>query len=81
MPDLKDLSPAALAAALRGGIASWGEWGSSKDHVRYVEPRPGERRRCRCGCRKRASHAGVANGVTLIQGCDLSMRRWVRDGF
>lgn len=38
------------------------------------------RRRCHCGCKKRATHLGRGDGVGLTTGCELSIRRWVRDG-
>ena len=78
---LNDLSPAALKAALRGGTERWGRWGSI-GHIRYAEPIVGRkgRRKCRCGCGGRRTHMGMANGVALTGGCELSMRRWVRDG-
>lgn len=79
MPNLNNLSPAALAAAMRGGTAGWGSHGSSVDHVRYMEPLE-SRRLCRCGCRKRETYIGKANGVGLASGCELSVMRWVRTG-
>lgn len=76
------LSPAALSAAMRGGTQTWGQWASADDHIRYCEPvEAASRRRCRCGCHRRATHRGMANGIALTSGCELSMRRWVRDGF
>lgn len=83
MPDLKDLSPAALSAAMRGGTDAWGQHGSAADHVRYSEPlpkRPGARKKCHCGCGGRDTHIGMANGVGLAWGCELHIRRWVKDG-
>jgi hypothetical protein len=81
MTDLNSLSPNALAAALRGGTAAWGQWGSAADHVRYTEPvPPRSRRRCHCGCKRRATHVGKANGVALTEGCLLAMARWVKTG-
>ncbi len=78
---LNELSPQALSAAMRGGMQAWGQWGSSVDHIRYAEPISGRRRRmCHCGCRKRSTHRGAANGITLMTGCELHVRRWVRDG-
>lgn len=48
---------------------------------RTLEPLPGTaRRRCNCGCGTRATHTGLGNGVALMIGCELSVRRWVRDG-
>lgn len=78
--DLNDLSPNALKAAMRGGAAAWGQWGSSSEHIRYMEPLESKyRRRCHCGCKRRATHRGATNGVTLNMGCELAMRRWVRE--
>lgn len=74
---LNDLSPAALSAAMRGGADGWGEHGSVT-HARYAEPHP-SRRKCHCGCNGRQTHIGIANGVGLYWGCELSVRRWVRD--
>lgn len=79
MTDLNKLSPSALAAAMRGGTQEWGLHGSAIDHVRYAEPVPAKsRRRCHCGCKRRATHNGMANGVALTDGCELAMARWVR---
>jgi len=75
MVDLNKLSPAALKAAMRGGTTAWG-WVGSEDHVRYAEPIT-YRRKCWCGCGKRSTHIGMANGVALLSGCELSVRRWV----
>lgn len=78
---LNELSPAALKAAMQGGTEAWGSWGSALEHIRYMEPQPANsRRRCPCGCRKRATHLGMANGVGLISGCEPSMLRWVAAG-
>jgi hypothetical protein len=83
MTDLAKLSPSALSAAMRGGTDQWGQWGSSRDHVRYLEPKPVSGkgwRKCYCGCGKRATHRGMANGICLAHGCHLSMMRWVKTG-
>lgn len=65
-------------------MSNWGTWGNAFEHRRYMQalsPDSAARRRlCRCGCRKRVTHLGMANGVALAFGCELSMRRWVRDG-
>lgn len=42
--------------------------------------RSASRRRCHCGCRKRATHIGLGDGIALTNGCELYIRRWVRDG-
>jgi len=77
--DLNNLSPAARSAAMRGGTAGWGQIGGLEGQVRYVEPLPANaRRRCSCGCERRATHQGMANGVALTAGCELSVRRWAK---
>lgn len=77
MSDLNKLSPSALKAAMTGGTTEWGQWGSSERHVRYMEP-VDSRRRCVCGCGRRETHAGMANGVALMTGCELRVARWVK---
>lgn len=77
------MTPAELRAraASPGG---WGEYASAADHQRYTVPLSGRfrnRRRCDCGCGGKTTHAGAANGLALTSGCELSMRRWVRDGY
>ncbi|KAB0509657.1 hypothetical protein F7R06_01150 [Pseudomonas moorei] len=80
MVDLNDLSRAARSAAMRGGTAGWGQVGS-EDHVRYMEPMSStSRRRCSCGCKRRATHLGMTKGVGLCSGCEMKIRRWVKDG-
>lgn len=39
------------------------------------------RKRCDCGCTLKASHIGLANETGMIIGCELIIRRWVRDGW
>jgi hypothetical protein len=61
---------------------TWGLYGSATDHERYMERVDHSSRRiCGCGCGQRSTHRGMANGVCLMTGCELSVRRWVRDGF
>ena len=82
MGELSDLSPVELSAAMRGGTVAWGQYGSALDHVRYSLPIPkGDRRRsnCSCGCKKRETHRGFANGVCLMSGCEFRVARWVKD--
>lgn len=79
MVDLNKLDPAALSAAMRGGTDSWGEWSSSTEHVRYAQSVQ-TRRRCRCGCKTRVTYLGMANGISLTEGCELTMNRWVLTG-
>lgn len=79
MVNLNELSRQARSAAMRGGTAAWGAIGGLEQHIRYADPLPSSsRRRCSCGCKKRATHLGMANGVALISGCELSVRRWIK---
>lgn len=60
-------------------MSEW--WASAAVHRRYSEMvDPKSRRRCHCGCKRRTTHRGMANGLALCSGCELSMARWVRDG-
>lgn len=38
------------------------------------------RRRCFCGCKKRATHMGMNGEIGLVTACEMYIRRWVRDG-
>lgn len=63
------------------GGAGWGVYGNVFEHRRYLDKMPNRRRRCRCGCGQAATHVGKCNGIAMTQpGCELSIRRWVRDG-
>lgn len=77
MVDLNRLSPVALKAAMTGGTAEWGVWGSALKHQRYAQPVQ-SRLRCRHGCKTRVTHAGMANGVGLTSGCKEHVMRWVQ---
>lgn len=78
---LNKLGKAALAAAMRGGTEGWGQVASAAEHVRYAQPvRAASRRRCNCGCERRATHLGMANGIGLMSGCELSVQRWIKTG-
>lgn len=46
-----------------------------------IKVQASSRRRCDCGCKGIATHIGTGNGAGMIVGCELSIRRWVRDGF
>ncbi|MVC39566.1 hypothetical protein D6V26_18300 [Vibrio cholerae] len=61
----------------------WGEYASSNEHKRYIDiyKYQSRKRRCPCGCGQVATHAGMANGLCLTIGCELHIRRWVRDGY
>jgi hypothetical protein len=78
---LNKLSRSALSAAMRGGTREWGVRANSAEHVRYAQKiGPRSRRRCHCGCKRRATHLGMANGICLTTGCELSVARWVKHG-
>ena len=83
MVNLNDISRSARSAAMRGGVAGWGEVGSSATNIRYIEPRQkrqGRPPKCHCGCKGAKTSVGFANGVALMSGCELSVRRWVKGG-
>lgn len=71
-----------IRAALLGQ-EGWGEYGSSREHARYMDllgPRFRNRRRCSCGCGGKETHVGLANGLAMRSGCEWSIRRWVKHG-
>lgn len=80
MSTFDKLSPPALKAAMSGNSEAWGQWASATEHTLYVEPINLGRnwRKCPCGCNKRATHKAAANGIALALGCELSVRRWVK---
>lgn len=83
MVDLNKMSPAARSAAMRGGMDAWGKIGGLPGHIRYMEPRkkrPGRQPKCSCGCEGNITHLGFANGVCLTSGCEMRIRRWVKEG-
>ncbi|GGD30610.1 hypothetical protein GCM10011335_37070 [Aureimonas glaciei] len=75
--DLSKMAPAELKAAMTGGTDGWGSYASAAEHVPYSRPVV-SRRRCLCGCKSRETHAGMANGIALTNGCELYVARWVR---
>ncbi len=79
---LNSMHPNELRAAMQGGTTAWGHWGSANEHIRYslALPKIKARRQCPCGCGNKATHAKMANGVSLGRGCELSVRRWVKEG-
>jgi len=64
--------------AAHESTGGFGEWGSADQHRRYLVPAPNRRRKCRCGCGGHTTHIGKANGVALTSGCEMHVRRWVR---
>lgn len=74
----KTYEVAAIKARTHSGfVANTG----SVSGVRDSWPMPAKyRRRCSCGCKTRATHVGGNNAIALTSGCELSVRRWVRDG-
>ena len=47
---------------------------------RSMKKRDNKRSKCYCGCNGRATHTGLGQGAGMMSGCELSVRRWVRDG-
>jgi hypothetical protein len=81
MADLNKMPRSERSAAMRGGTVAWGSYGSAIEHVRYAIPvNPKSRRRCGCGCNRRATRKGMANGVCLVLACELGIRRWIKTG-
>lgn len=83
MTDLKNLSPTALAAAMRGGTAEWGTRASIAEHVGYVEPqdaRGGHYLKCHCGCQQKAKFRAMFNGICMMEGSELAVRRFIKHG-
>lgn len=79
MKSLNDLSSEALRAAMRSGTQEWGRRASIFEHAMYIESVENRRFKCRCGCGKRATHRGMANGICMTAwGCELSIRRSVK---
>ena len=68
-------------AVLAGKIGEDGtRWGSADGHRAMVRLPSTARRRCSC-CGSRATHTGLGDGVALMDGCEMRVRRWVRDGY
>ena len=71
-----------LRARLNGLIDSEGvRYGSVHGHRSMIPLPPRSRTRCRCGCGRRSTHVGLGDGLALTDGCELSIRCWVRDGY
>lgn len=55
-------------------------WANEFIHARNKERMcSSSRRRCVC-CNRRATHVGTANGIALMEGCELLVSRWVKGG-
>jgi len=78
---ISELKGAELSAAMRGGAEGWGEVANASSMVRYMQKIEGDKRRlnkCRCGCGQKATYIGKCNGLGLMSGCELRVRRWVK---
>jgi hypothetical protein len=64
--DLNELSAPALAAAMKGGTETWGQWGSMRHHVPYVQPISGRGAAC----------AGVDAASGQRMACSLTASAW-----
>ena len=47
---------------------------------RSMKKRENKRSKCYCGCGGRSTHMGLGDGAGMMSGCELTVRRWVRDG-
>jgi hypothetical protein len=53
---------------------------SENKSSRSMRKRASKRNKCYCGCNGRATHIGLGDGAGMMTGCELTVRRWVRDG-
>ena len=56
------------------------EYSAKEKWNRSMRKAPNKRRKCYCGCGGRATHIGLGDGAGMMRGCELTVRRWVRDG-
>ena len=56
------------------------EFTSENKWNRSMIKRQNKRSKCYCGCNGRATHNGLGDGAGMMSGCELTVRRWVRDG-
>lgn len=66
-------------------LSEWGRWGSQDQHELYSVKRKSRRtgrRHCSVsrGCHNPCTHAGYANGVCLMIGCEFHVAMWARNG-
>jgi hypothetical protein len=67
-----------MSGNIEGITPDWGKYGSASAHVRYMEPLDARcRRRCHCGCNHVVTHRGMCNGLSLMEGCLVSVAEWV----
>lgn len=80
--DRRTMEREGAKARLAGKVGDDGtRWGSVSGSRSMVSAPSTSRRRCSCGCKGRATRVGLGDGLALTEGCELSMRRWVRDGY
>ena len=80
--DDKTLAAEDLRATLAGKIGPDGtRSGRADGHRAMIATRPTSRRRCSCGCGQRSTHVGLGDGLGMMSGCEMRVRRWVRDGY
>jgi len=51
-----------------------------REHRDMVKVKSSSRKRCDCGCKTMATHIGRGQGAAMVVGCELMIRRWIRDG-
>lgn len=69
-----------LLALAAGKIGPGGMRFGSQDGHRSARRLPStSRRRCGCGCGRRATHAGLGDGVALMSGCEDLVDLWILD--
>jgi hypothetical protein len=56
-------------------------YASASGHRSMIRVRPTSRTRCGCGCGQRDTHVGLGDGLAMTSGCEMYVRRWVRDGY
>lgn len=55
-------------------------WANVDQHRRAIEPMPTPHRlKCYCGCEGKATHRGTCNGISMTDGCELHVRRWMKN--
>ena len=57
------------------------EYTSKNKWNRSIKKAENKRCKCYCGCYGKATHVGLGDGAAMMGGCELTVRRWVRDGY